>query len=397
MPSCSRSPTRRGANGTGTCSTRDGDVTTTTHAEGDARVAVPADGRRVPRRVDGSRRRAEPAHRGRTRRRTMFEADLALRRATARPRAARSRVLARYPLLPLRVSAAIYRQATRLFVRRVPVYRIPPDAGSGPPMKSTTSAASVSLDAVAVRCSNGSRGGTLELVDPVGARALRRHAAASTLHRRIDVTVTVHDPRRTPGSCARAASASASRTPTAGGTPTTSPAFLRLAHRSLARTHTRTRPRSTGSLRPSSIRSLDGGAADKERDAANVRAHYDLGNELFQRLLDETMMYSCARASSRRTTRSTDASLAQARPARRDARARARAIGCSRSAPGGAASRSTRRARTAATSRRRRSRDASTSYAQRRVRRGLERSRDRAARRLPRPRRRRSTRSSRSR
>ncbi len=33
---------------------------------------------------------------------------------------------------------------------------------------------------------------------------------------------------------------------------------------------------------------------DPQRDARNVRAHYDLGNELFQRLLDETMAYSCA-------------------------------------------------------------------------------------------------------
>src|SRR5581483_12268521 len=34
--------------------------------------------------------------------------------------------------------------------------------------------------------------------------------------------------------------------------------------------------------------------ADKDVDARNVRAHYDLGNELFQKILDETMMYSCA-------------------------------------------------------------------------------------------------------
>ena len=33
---------------------------------------------------------------------------------------------------------------------------------------------------------------------------------------------------------------------------------------------------------------------DPDRDARNVRAHYDLGNEFFQRVLDETMAYSCA-------------------------------------------------------------------------------------------------------
>ena len=34
--------------------------------------------------------------------------------------------------------------------------------------------------------------------------------------------------------------------------------------------------------------------ADLDRDARNVRAHYDLGNEFFQHVLDETMVYSCA-------------------------------------------------------------------------------------------------------
>jgi len=33
---------------------------------------------------------------------------------------------------------------------------------------------------------------------------------------------------------------------------------------------------------------------DKNRDRANIRAHYDLGNEFFEQMLDETMSYSCA-------------------------------------------------------------------------------------------------------
>lgn len=33
---------------------------------------------------------------------------------------------------------------------------------------------------------------------------------------------------------------------------------------------------------------------DKDRDRSNVRAHYDLGNEFYSLMLDETMMYSCA-------------------------------------------------------------------------------------------------------
>ena len=35
-------------------------------------------------------------------------------------------------------------------------------------------------------------------------------------------------------------------------------------------------------------------ATDKGRDRANIRAHYDLGNEFFELMLDETMSYSCA-------------------------------------------------------------------------------------------------------
>ena len=54
----------------------------------------------------------------------IFDAELALRRATlSRGRAVT--VLARYPMLPLRVSARIYAHAGRLFARGVPVHRHP--------------------------------------------------------------------------------------------------------------------------------------------------------------------------------------------------------------------------------------------------------------------------------
>jgi len=33
---------------------------------------------------------------------------------------------------------------------------------------------------------------------------------------------------------------------------------------------------------------------DKDRDRENIRAHYDLGNDFYSLMLDETMMYSCA-------------------------------------------------------------------------------------------------------
>ncbi len=49
---------------------------------------------------------------------------------------------------------------------------------------------------------------------------------------------------------------------------------------------------------------------DKERDRANIRAHYDLGNDFYSLMLDDTMMYSCAYFADE-TTSLRDASLAK--------------------------------------------------------------------------------------
>jgi len=54
----------------------------------------------------------------------IFEADLALRRAPLTRRSAVG-ILARYPLMPLRVSVSIYREAVRLVLKRVRVHRHP--------------------------------------------------------------------------------------------------------------------------------------------------------------------------------------------------------------------------------------------------------------------------------
>ena len=58
--------------------------------------------------------------------------------------------------------------------------------------------------------------------------------------------------------------------------------------------HDRTRPRCTDSPRPSSTRSPACGARTSTATRGNVRAHYDLGNDFFRRILDDTMAYSCA-------------------------------------------------------------------------------------------------------
>ncbi len=54
----------------------------------------------------------------------VFDAELALRRTTIN-RGRAVTVLARYPMLPLRVSAGIYAKAARLLRAGVPVYRHP--------------------------------------------------------------------------------------------------------------------------------------------------------------------------------------------------------------------------------------------------------------------------------
>lgn len=69
--------------------------------------------------------------------------------------------------------------------------------------------------------------------------------------------------------------------------------FLRLALRSLRRTHARRdRIHRLASPVVDPIARLR--RANPGRDARNVRAHYDLGNEFFRSVLDETMAYSCA-------------------------------------------------------------------------------------------------------
>ncbi len=69
--------------------------------------------------------------------------------------------------------------------------------------------------------------------------------------------------------------------------------FLRLAHRNLARTHP-LRDRIHRVARPFVDPVARLRSADRARDRANIHAHYDVGDELFRRVLDDTMMYSCA-------------------------------------------------------------------------------------------------------
>ncbi len=77
-------------------------------------------------------------------------------------------------------------------------------------------------------------------------------------------------------------------------------------------------------------------ATRRERDAAAISHHYDVGNDFYRLVLGESMTYSCARfARARRHPRRGPGG--QVRPDLPQARAAARACGCSTSAAAGAA------------------------------------------------------------
>jgi len=145
---------------------------------------------------------------------------------------------------------------------------------------------------VIVRLLHRLEGGTLELVDAVGVERFGNPGALASgtpLHAR----VTVHNPHLYER-LLREGSVGLGESYADGWWETDDlPGFLRLAHRNLARTHA-LRDRFHRIARPVVDPIVRRRAADRQRDKENIHAHYDLGNDLFQHLLDETMMYSCA-------------------------------------------------------------------------------------------------------
>ena len=97
------------------------------------------------------------------------------------------------------------------------------------------------------------------------------------------------------------------------------------------------------------------------RARRNIAYHYDLGNELFELMLDETMTYSCA------VFEQPEQSLADAQRAKYERLCNSSSSGpritCSRSAAAGAASRTTPRRRAAAASPASRSRGEQAAFA----------------------------------
>lgn len=134
-------------------------------------------------------------------------------------------------------------------------------------------------------------GGTLEVIDPWG-RELFGNGQSSSATGPIRAGVTIHEPRFY-ARVLREGSVGLGESYADGWWDTENlTGVLRLAHRSLARSHlVRDRAHRIARHAVDPISRLR--RADKQRDARNVRAHYDLGDELFQCLLDGTMMYSC--------------------------------------------------------------------------------------------------------
>ena len=158
--------------------------------------------------------------------------------------------------------------------------------------------------------SPASRAGTLEVELP-GRRACAASAAGAPVrHRRS----SRHAPSSA-GSRRAASSASASRTRPASGTPTTSSALFELLlaqRRRGGRAPPAPAPAARAAARACARR--NGLAAAR---AATSRYHYDLGNDLFELMLDETMTYSCA------VFERPDEPLAEAQRAQAPARLRA--------------------------------------------------------------------------
>lgn len=136
------------------------------------------------------------------------------------------------------------------------------------------------------------RGGTIELADPSSRTRFGepdRAGIEEPIHARIDVYDTQVYER-----VLRHGSIGLGESYADGWWDTDNLAgFLRLTLRSLRPTHAR-RDRVHRLASPFVDPIARQRRADPQRDARHVRAHYDLGNEFFQQVLDGTMAYSCA-------------------------------------------------------------------------------------------------------
>jgi cyclopropane-fatty-acyl-phospholipid synthase len=243
--------------------------------------------------------------------RKAFDAELSLTRVELTRRHAVT-VLVRHPLQTLRVSAGIHWQAARLWTKRVPYVRHPTAAISTPvtpgapvsplsPLSPASPVTPLTPDAVdrATRTVlwkllARAEGGHIVIDEDGGDRyefGTREPDAygrpATSVHAR------VHD-ARTYRAVLTGGSAALGHAYLQGWWDVDDlTGFLRLLSREVHRYD----PARNGFARTIG-RGIDLARSrrkpDKHRDRANIRAHYDLSNEFFALMLDDTMMYSSA-------------------------------------------------------------------------------------------------------
>ena len=306
-----RSPTRRGASATPTCCRAAATAPVLDGGSDKALHVSPFMGmdQRYDWRATRARRATLSVHiESREDGERAFDATLSLRRRAA-DAALAGRVTARYPAATLRVLALIYGHALRAEAASgVPVH---PHPAADAPMTDARSPARIVLALLAPHRASAQ----LDVVEG-GARATSSAAA------RPQATVAGPLAARVWPRCCAAAAAWPRPTPTACGTRPTSPRVIRVAARNVERA----RRACAAALAPlrEPLPARRGAASRATRRAAAARdiaAHYDLGNELFELMLDPTMMYSCARL--RAPRRDARGGLArQARPHLRQARPR---------------------------------------------------------------------------
>ena len=126
-------------------------------------------------------------------------------------------------------------------------------------------------------------------------------------------TVVVRDPARLAGAAARRHAGWRRPTSTGCGTRRTLTAVIEVAARNVAGIDALRRAPHAACASRASAAARAGRATRRAAPREDIAAHYDLGNDLFGLMLDETMMYSGA-IFERRDMTLEDASRRQARP-----------------------------------------------------------------------------------
>ena len=210
--------------------------------------------------------------------RPVFDAHLALRRR-AFSRAALLRATARHPGMTLRVLGGIYGQALRLRLKGARWHAKPEAA-----LSVRERAARRAVHALLQRA----RGGTIELVEGRGARTFGTPAGDPPLHAR----VAVHDPAFHVALLSGGAGAGRAYVDGLWDCEDLV-GLVRIAARAMPALD-RWRERLLPLTAPWQRTAWRLRANTRARARERIAAHYDLGNTLFSRFLDESMTYSCA-------------------------------------------------------------------------------------------------------